>query len=189
MKKMLCRLLLIANIIFSLSLHGTHAQDFMLGGGAGISDGYTYYRVNSGIPGIFLRGSYLFTDYLEGSSSVTLFLPNKEYLAYDEGQRRTLVWMLDFDAHYIFANLGHQWSFYALAGLDINFLSSKYLGKETFPNNYSDNYLGANIGVGSKYQLSNKAQLLAEMKYTLGEFHQWSLTIGFLFNTEGLFKK
>lgn len=183
------RLFLTTIVLISLSLHSTCAQDFMLGGGAGIGDGYTYYRVSSGIPGIFLRGSYLITDFLEGSSSVTLFLPNKEYLADDEGQRRTLVWMLDFDAHYIFANLGRQWSFYALAGLDINFLSSKYLGKETFPNDYSDNYLGANIGFGSEYQVSSKIELLTEMKYTLGEFHQWSLTIGFLFNTEGVFKK
>jgi len=183
------RLFIIAMVLIPCSLHETHAQDIYLGGGAGIGDGYTYHGVNTGIPGLFLRGSYPFADLLEVSFSTTLFLPNKEYLAEDNGERKSLVWMLDFDLHYIFSTYGTQWSFYALAGLDVNFLSSKYLGKETFPNDYSDNYPGFNAGIGSGYKVSRRSLLFAEMKYTLGKFHQWSLTVGFLFNIEGVIKK
>lgn len=189
MKKKTYGVLLLIMSIISFSFQDVHAQSFQLGGGAGISDGYTYYRVRSGIPGFTIRGSYLFNDFLEGSASATLFLPNKEYLQDEDGDRRTLVWMLDFDLHYIFATLGTQWSFYGLAGFEINFLSSKYLGEETFPNNYTDNYPGLNLGIGSSFLMRRKNPLYAEMKYTLGKFHQWSLSIGVLFDTEGLFKK
>ena len=170
-------------------LHETYAQDIYLGGGAGIGDGYTYHNVKTGLPGFFVRAAYPFTGFLEVSFSTTLFLPHKEYLASDEGERRSLVWMMDFDLHYIFASYGTQWSFYALAGLDVSFLSSKYLGKETFPDDYSDNYPGVNIGIGTRYHLNNRNSLFTEMKYTLGKFHQWSLTVGFLFNIEGMMKK
>jgi hypothetical protein len=189
MGKEMHRLFMITVLVIPFSLHETDAQGVNLGGGAGIGDGYTYHGVNTGIPGFFLRGSYLFTDFLEASFSTTLFLPNKEYLAVDDGERRSLVWMLDFDVHYIFSTYGMQWSFYALAGLDVNFLSSKYLGKETFPNDYSDNYPGVNAGIGSGYQVGSRSKLFAEMKYTLGKFHQWSLSVGFLFNIEGMIKK
>lgn len=180
---------MITMVLIIHALHGTDAQDIYLGGGAGIGDGYTYHGVNTGIPGFFLRCSYPFADFLEASFSTTLFLPHKEYLTEDEGERRSLVWMLDFDLHYIFSTYGTQWSFYALAGLDVNFLSSKYLGKETFPNDYSDNYPGVNAGIGSGYQVSSRGKLFVEMKYTLGKFHQWSLAAGFLFNIEGMIKK
>jgi hypothetical protein len=189
MKKLILQGLLIAFIFFPSSSYVTQAQRLMIGGGVGIGDGYTYYRVESGIPAVYLRGSYLFNDYLEGSASATLFIPNKDYLADEEGDRRTLVWTLDFDAHYIFTNYKKQWSFYALAGLNINFLSSKYLGKERFPNDYSDNYLGANAGIGAGYQMGKNTKLIGEMKYTLGKFHLWSLSIGLLFTLEDVFGK
>lgn len=183
------RLFILAMLINLCSLHPVRAQDIYLGGGAALGDGYTYHGVNTGLPGFFIRGSYPFTDFLEASFSTTLFLPHTEYLEQDEGERRSLVWMLDFDLHYIFGTYGTQWSFYALAGLDVNFVSSKYLGKETFPNDYSDNYPGVNIGIGSGYRVSKRGLLFAEMKYTLGKFHQWSLSAGFLYNIEGWIKK
>ena len=189
MKKLLIRCFLMIILALPFSLYITQAQELMVGGGAGIGDGYTYYRVESGIPAVFLRGSYLFNDFLEGAVSTTLFIPNKDYLDDEEGDRRTLVWTLDFDAHYIFTNYRQQWSFYALAGLNINFLSSKYLGKERFPNDYSDNYLGGNAGIGAGYQVGENTKLITEMKYTLGKFHQWSLSIGVLYSLEGMFGK
>jgi hypothetical protein len=161
----------------------------MVGGGAGIGDGYRYYRVESGIPALFLRSAYLFNDFLEGSASSTLFLPNKDFLENENGDRRTLIWTLDFDAHYIFTRYRKQWSFYALAGIDINFLSSKYLGSEIFPDDFSDNYLGANLGIGSGYHVGKKTKLMGEMKYTLGTYRQWSLVVGILYSIEDLFKK
>ncbi len=170
-------------------LQEADAQDIYLGGGAGIGDGYTYHGVKTGTPGFFIRGSYPFADFLEASFSTTLFLPHKEFIATENGDRRSLVWMMDFDLHYIFGTHGTQWSFYALAGLDVSFLSSKYLGKETFPNDYSDNHPGINIGIGTAYQLAGRGMLFSEMKYTLGKFHQWSLTVGLLFNIEGMIKK
>jgi len=98
---------------------------------------------------------------------------------------RTMVWTLDFDGHYLFTNYKKQWSFYVLAGVNINFLSSKYLGNERFPNDYSDNYLGGNAGIGSGYQVGENIKLIAEMKYTVGKFHQWSLGVGLLYSLDG----
>jgi len=189
MKKSTVTYLILSSLLSFGFMYSTEAQEFRFGGGAGIGDGFAYYQVESGIPAIYLRGSYQLYDFLEGSASVTLFIPNKEYIEIEEGDRRTLVWSLDFEGHYLFIDYKRQWSFYALAGLNINFLSSKYLGEEKFPNNYSDNYLGGTAGIGSGYQVGNNTEIIGEMKYTLGKFHQWSLMVGVLFSLDGVFGK
>jgi len=163
------------------------AQDFYLGGGAAAGSGFKYHSVRSGIPGLFIRGSYQISEALQSSASASMFYPNKDNT--EEGERRTWLGMIDLDGQYIFARSGTQISFYALVGLNINFLSSNYMGDELYPNDFSDNYLGLNIGIGSTYRISGTSQLLAEMKYTTGKFHQWTLCAGFLVSTEGWFKK
>lgn len=163
------------------------AQDFHLGGGAAAGSGFKYHQVRSGIPGLYIRGAYQVSESLQGSLSAVIFYPNKSDT--DEGERRTWLGMADLNGEYIIFRSGTQFSIYALAGFNINFLSSIYVGDELYPNDYSDNYLGVNIGVGTKYRVNAKTQLMAEMKYTAGKFHQWTLFAGFLVSTEGWLKK
>ena len=163
------------------------AQVLYLGGGAAAGSGFKYHRVRSGIPGLFIRSSYQISEALQTSVSAAMFYPNKDNT--EDGARRTWLGMIDLDGQYIFARSGTQVSFYALVGLDVNFLSSKYMGDELYPNDFSDNYLGLNMGIGTTYQISGSTQLLAEIKYTAGKFHQWTLFAGFLVSTEGWFKK
>ena len=97
--------------------------------------------------------------------------------------------MFDFDAHYIF-NYLDQFEFYGLGGLNISFVKSKYLGDEFYPENFSDNGLGLNIGAGTYMKFSEQFVFFGEIKYIFTGFNfkydQLVVTIGVLLNVQWL---
>lgn len=93
--------------------------------------------------------------------------------------------MFDFDAHYVF-NYLDQFEFYGLGGLNISFVKSKYLGDEFYPENFSDNALGLNIGAGTYMKFSEQMDFFGELKYIVGKYDQLVVTIGVLLNVRWL---
>jgi len=167
---------------FSLSVSlPLNAQFTKVGGGLVFGTGYEYHHVHTGNPGINLTGIYEINQPFHLSPGFTYVLPKKDELVY--GDRRTSLMMFDFDAHYVF-NYLDQFEFYGLGGLNISFVKSKYLGDEFYPENFSDNALGLNIGAGTYMKFSEQMDFFGELKYIVSKYDQLVVTIGVLLNVQ-----
>ena len=130
--------------LFTFIATKSHAQEnvFSLGGGL-------TYATELENTGIFAKGVYQFNYQWAGAFTGTYYFENDVTLM-----------GFDADAHYAFYNNEENLSVYGLFGLNLLTLSSEYFD--------SDSSLGINLGVGSRYQLSEKIALVPEIKYVVG---------------------
>lgn len=81
-------------------------------------------------------------------------------------------WGLDLDGTYTFVRENEKGKLYALAGLNLLYLS--YPG-------YSNSYTGINIGVGWRLAIGNKMELVPETRVTLGDLSYLRLGLKLMF--------
>ncbi len=126
--------------------------------------------------GFKIDGAYSFNTEWEGDLTFSHIF-KKDYTTFNA---------LDFDAHYYFAQLNDKFNIYGLAGLNTTFV--KFDNEKFFESykkyGYSDediNYLvntsggaksttsnvGLNLGIGAKYTLNDKINLLPEIRYSI----------------------
>ena len=120
--------------------------------------------------GIMVKAVIPVTDKIDISPSFTYYLTADGLTA----------WSLDGDGHYHFGE-SEKVGFYGLAG--INFfhvgvdLDIPILGFAT-----SSTEVGLNVGAGLEFRISEKLELFGEVKYTISDFDQLSISAGLLFD-------
>lgn len=159
MKKTLLTSVIAALMALCATTSQAQENKFSLGGGIA-------YATEMKSTGIFARGIYQFNPKWDGAFSGTYYL--------EEGL--TLLGF-DADAHYAFYNNEENLSVYTLFGLNLLTLSSEYFD--------TTSSLGINLGVGLRYQFTEKLALVPEFKYILGTEEGGSyfgLSVGLFFS-------
>ncbi|PKQ69023.1 hypothetical protein BZG01_01580 [Labilibaculum manganireducens] len=159
----------VLSVFFSLT---TKAQDSKILAGAGLK-----YATDISTMGIEAKGVYLASDTWEIAPAFTYYL-----------KKNNLNWStLDFDAHYVFS-ADDKNTFYAIGGLNMTFLKYTYEGYEVLEGfgsdsgSVSDSNVGLNIGVGSRFAISDKMYFNADLKYTIGSTNYLSAGVGLLYH-------
>ena len=165
----------VLSVFFSLT---TQAQDSKILAGAGLK-----YATDISTMGIEAKGVYLASDTWEIAPAFTYYF-----------KKNNLNWStLDFDAHYVFS-ADDKNTFYAIGGLNVTFWKFKVdglselddlfegsgLGGSGFDSSGSD--VGVNIGVGSRFAISDKMYFNADLKYTIGNANYLSAGVGVLYH-------
>lgn len=172
--------------IVALSTNQLKAQDseFLVGGGVAYAT-----EINS--VAIFAKGIYQINDKWEGALGVNYFFPK------GEGDFE-IKWIgFDLDAHYIFS-VKDNYNLYGIAGVNImrvtipgfDYPSYGDTPVDDYPsyeetvssNSISSTDTGLNLGVGSRYQLSDSLIGLGEAKYALNAGGYLQISVGVLFN-------
>ncbi|MBI9072889.1 MAG: outer membrane beta-barrel protein [Melioribacteraceae bacterium] len=146
------------------------AQNIKVGGGL------TFASEISNI-GIHANGIYKIDETWEASPTLTYFL-EKDYLSW---------FTIDVNAHYIFSK-NDGLTAYGLAGLNMTFWSFDF---ETEVPNFgfggvsldaSGTDIGINIGGGARKEISEKMELVGEIKYVLGGANNFAIKAGVVFS-------
>lgn len=165
------------SVFFSLK---SQAQDSKIMAGAGLK-----YASDISTLGIEAKGVYLASDTWEIAPAFTYYL-----------KKNSVNWStLDFDAHYVFSS-DEKSTFYAIGGLNITFWKWDVEGTDSYDDEYdeyddfigdfvsdldaSGSDIGVNIGVGSRFALSDKMYFNADLKYTIGNANYLSAGVGLL---------
>lgn len=178
------RVLFIAVFILSGAFLGqVNAQESKISAGAGLN-----YATDINNIGISLQGLYKINPTWEVSPKFTYFF-KKDYMSYSA---------LDFNGHYVFSNNGSN-AFYALAGLNITFYKFDTGNNSGFEFEIDEEYgdydymggislgeakgseMGLNIGIGTRFAISDKLDFNAEGKYILGNMNYLNLGVGILY--------
>lgn len=157
----------VLTVCFSLT---TQAQDSKIMAGAGLT-----YATDISTMGISAKGVYLVNDTWEIAPSFTYYL-----------KKNNVNWStLDFDAHYVFS-ADDKNTFYAIGGLNVTFWKFKMDGAldDYFGGSFdaSGSDVGVNIGVGSRFAISDKMYFNADLKYTIGNANYLSAGVGVLYH-------
>lgn len=179
------RVFFIAILMLSGAFLGkVNAQESKISVGAGLN-----YATKIENIGISLQGLYKINPTWEASPKFTYFF-KKNFMSYSA---------LDFNGHYVFSDNGSS-AFYALAGLNITFykfdfgngselefeideeydLYNDYLGGASFIDDKGSN-MGLNLGIGTRFPISDKLDFNAEGKYILGNLNYLNLGVGILY--------
>ena len=156
--------------IVALSTNQLKAQDseFLVGGGVSYAT-----EINSAA--IFAKGIYQINDKWEGALGVNYFFPK------GEGDFE-IKWIgFDLDAHYIFS-VKDNYNLYGLAGVNIMRVTIPGFDYAVSSSSISSTDTGLNLGVGSRYQLSDSLIGLGEAKYALNAGGYLQISVGVLFN-------
>jgi hypothetical protein len=164
-------LLKIGVVVFVMTLlpFTTKAQDMKIMGGLGLS-----YTTDINSIGISARGVYQIDDQWEAGAAFTHIFKHN-YTNWS---------MLDLDGHYVFSSDDSK-AFYGLAGLNFTFWKIHIPSvHEAYLDNWdaSGTEVGLNLGAGGRYSLSDKINLVGELKYTIGGFGFLTLGAGVLYN-------
>ncbi|PKQ65801.1 hypothetical protein BZG02_02000 [Labilibaculum filiforme] len=169
----------VLSVCFSLT---TQAQDSKIMAGAGLK-----YATDISTMGIEAKGVYLASDTWEIAPAFTYYF-----------KKNNVNWStLDFDAHYVFSS-DDKSTFYAIGGLNVTFWKWDFDGADSYGDEYgeysdfigdlitdvddSGNDVGFNIGVGSRFALSDKMYFNADLKYTIGNTGYLSAGVGLLYH-------
>ncbi|RKE03641.1 outer membrane beta-barrel protein [Marinifilum flexuosum] len=173
--------LIIVTVLAVCFSFNSKAQDSKVMVGAGLG-----YATDISNLGIFAKGVYMVNDTWEIAPSFTYYF-KKDYTNWSS---------LDFNGQYVFS-ANEKNSFYAIGGLNLTFWKVKL---ESSDFGVDDEYLegvgdlisselesngsdvGVNIGVGSRFALSDKMYFNADIKYTLGGANYLSMGVGILYN-------
>lgn len=160
----------VLTVCFSLT---TQAQDSKIMAGAGLT-----YATDISTMGISAKGVYLASDTWELAPAFTYYF-----------KKNNVNWStLDFDAHYVFS-ADESMTFYGIGGLNVTFWKFKMdgvseldglFGGSGFDASGSD--IGVNIGVGSRFAISDKMYFNADLKYTIGNANYLSAGVGVLYH-------
>ncbi len=165
----------VLSVFFSLT---SQAQDSKILGGAGLK-----YATDIGTMGIEAKGVYLASETWEIAPAFTYYFKKNNWN-----------WStLDFDAHYVFS-ADEKSTFYAIGGLNVTFWKfngittgggselDDFIGSLTSNLDTSGSDVGVNIGVGSRFAISDKMYFNAELKYTIGGSNYLSAGVGVLYH-------
>lgn len=169
----------VLSVFFSLT---TKAQDSKIMAGAGLK-----YATDISTMGIEAKGVYLASDTWEIAPAFTYYF-----------KKNNLNWStLDFDVHYVFS-ADDKNTFYAIGGLNVTFWKFKMDGADSLGEEYSEyadliggfasdfdasgSDVGVNIGVGSRFAISDKMYFNADLKYTIGNANYLSAGVGLLYH-------
>ncbi|WP_461639877.1 outer membrane beta-barrel protein [Labilibaculum euxinus] len=160
----------VLSVFFSLT---TKAQDSKILAGAGLK-----YATDISTMGIEAKGVYLASDTWEIAPAFTYYF-----------KKNNVNWStLDFDAHYVFSS-DDKSTFYAIGGLNVTFWKFKMDGGSELDDYFggfdldaSGSDVGVNIGVGSRFAISDKMYFNADLKYTIGNANYLSAGIGILYH-------
>lgn len=176
------KLILIAVSVLTIGFSfNSKAQDSKILAGAGLG-----YATDISNLGVFAKGVYMVNDTWEIAPAFTYYF-KKDYTNWSS---------LDFNGQYVFS-ANDKSTFYGIGGLNLTFWKVKIKGSdfevedeymEGFGNlisselesNGSD--VGVNIGVGSRFALSDRMYFNADLKYTLGGTNYLSMGVGILYN-------
>jgi opacity protein-like surface antigen len=160
--------------VFALSTNQFQAQESEILVGVGV--GYAT-EINSAA--IFAKGVYKINDTWEGSLGVNYFFPK------GEGDFE-IKWMsFDLDAHYVFSTKDN-FDIYGIAGVNIMRVTVpgfdySYDEEEMSSSSISSTDTGINLGLGGRYQLSDKLFGLGEAKYAVNSGGYLQVSLGVLF--------
>lgn len=165
----------VLSVCFSLT---TQAQDSKIMAGAGLK-----YATDISTMGIEAKGVYLASDTWEIAPAFTYYF-----------KKNNVNWStLDFDAHYVFSSDDKR-TFYAIGGLNVTFWKWKVDGVSSGNDDFDDMFgglsdldasgsdVGVNIGVGSRFALSDKMYFNADLKYTIGNANYLTAAVGVLYH-------
>ena len=112
---------------------------------------------------------------MEGALGVNYFFPK------GEGDFE-IKWIgFDLDAHYIFS-VKDNYNLYGIAGVNIMRVTIPGFDYAVSSSSISSTDTGLNLGVGSRYQLSDSLIGLGEAKYALNAGGYLQISVGVLFN-------
>jgi len=156
----------------------TQAQDSKIMAGAGLK-----YATDISTMGIEAKGVYLASDTWEIAPGFTYYF-----------KKNNVNWStLDFDAHYVFS-ADESMTLYGIGGLNVTFWKFKMDGVSSGSDEFDDMFgglsdldasgsdVGVNIGVGSRFALSDKMYFNADLKYTIGNANYLSAGVGILYH-------
>ncbi|MDE5418247.1 porin family protein [Labilibaculum sp. DW002] len=165
----------VLSVFFSLT---TQAQDSKIMAGAGLK-----YATDISTMGIEAKGVYLASDTWEIAPAFTYYF-----------KKNNVNWStLDFDGHYVFSS-DDKSTFYAIGGLNVTFWKFKMDGVSSGSSELDEMFgglsdldasgsdVGVNIGVGSRFAISDKMYFNADLKYTIGNANYLSAGVGVLYH-------
>ena len=138
--------------------------------------------------GIGLRGVIIANENFSFVPEVVAFLPKEQELNIDGNQfaeATTNMILFNADVHYTFDIYIKNLEIYALAGFNYTEVNNDIEG---FDSNEIDFFqlqesgVGANLGGGLRYAISNNLFLFAESKYIINDVNQVVFNIGILTN-------
>ncbi len=148
----------------------------------------TVYGTEIETIGIGLRGVIIANENFSFVPEVVAFLPKEQELSIDGNQfteATTNMILFNADVHYTFDIYIKNLEIYALAGFNYTEVNNDVEG---FDSNEIDFFqlqesgLGANLGGGLRYAISNNLFLFAESKYTIKDINQTVFNLGILTN-------
>ena len=148
----------------------------------------TVYGTEIETLGIGLRGVIIANENFSFVPEVVAFLPKEQELTIDGnqfGEATTNMILFNADVHYTFDVYIKNLEIYALAGFNYTEVNNDVEG---FDSNEIDFFqlqesgLGANLGGGLRYAISNNLFLFAESKYTINDINQTVFNLGILTN-------
>jgi opacity protein-like surface antigen len=193
MKKIFLTIISLQFIIATMN-----AQFTKIGGGLTAStrvawnNNWDYKDHRTGNPAITFDGIYEFSLPIHIAPSFTLFLPNVTKEDYGTYTYKTVVssLMLDVDGHYVF-NALDKFEFFGLAGLNITYISMKWVNEyegEKSKSKESDNAFGLNVGAGLYFKLTDQFDIYGQAKYVVSKYDQVFFNAGVLINIDWLTK-
>lgn len=161
--------------IVALSTNQLKAQESKILAGGGVA-----YATEINSAAVFAKGVYQINDKWEGALGINYFFPK------GEGDFEIKWLAFDLDAHYIFSQ-DTNFNFYGIAGLNIMRVTVP-----GFDYSYDEEYMssgsisstdtGFNLGIGSRYKLSDSLFGLGEAKYAVNSGGYLQVSLGVLFN-------
>ncbi len=169
----------IVSVLVLLSITGNMPAQFTFVGVSGD------YGTNIDEFGFSAAGMYSVNQQIDIIPNITYYLPNKvEFLPGDmeDGYIKYTWWAINIDGHYNIKDFG-TFMGYGLMGLNFTNITTEddyTIDVQEFKDKRSETEVGLNIGAGGQLIISNRVGPFAEVKYTLGEAHQFGFRFGVL---------
>lgn len=183
--------LIITSILMISMIVVINAQFTKIGGGLTLGSGFPVPKqdgntIRSGLLGGTVKGIYEIKMPIHLSPSFSYFLHIKD----DQIEKHKIAsYLFDLNGHYVFNSLD-RFEFYALAGLNITFVTmkEKWESEPHYSSPRYSNKIGLNLGAGAYMKLTEQFDLFCESKYILSGYDQFMLNVGVLLNLQWLSK-
>jgi opacity protein-like surface antigen len=138
--------------------------------------------------GLGLRGVIIIDENFSLVPEIIAFLPSERNINFGENQTAeatTNMILFNADLHYTFDLYIKNLEIYALAGFNYTEANNDVDGFDTDEidfGEFQDSGVGANLGAGTRYSLTNNLYLFAEAKYIINDINQTVFNLGILAN-------
>lgn len=176
---------LILPVLFLFITGSMHAQFNRYGGGLSFSTGIEQLepdRIETGNPGLTLRGVYDINKKLFLIPSLCIYMPKK--IGHLGSSLKTYYTHLDAHLGYHLAHEGPV-MFYAIAGAD---LTSLYLAYGTDDPDFESKLipsLGVSVGTGVEMIIDDRFNAYTQVRYIVGKYQQLIISIGVHYYWDG----